>query len=157
MPLKKNDKKKGDKSPQKNTSPEKQKNPELSESEKRFLQARIHDLEERLQRYQHKCDKLEIEANLHTKIDTVEKEKTDMVLYLKNKLEKKENDLADLKETLSKHQQAQKAEQDSFQMQLNGCRLQLKETMDKFTSENMALATKLASLKEFSAEKEMFT
>ncbi|MGL5598188.1 MAG: hypothetical protein ACRDDA_08750, partial [Aeromonas sp.] len=154
MPPKTNDKKKGDKSPQKNTSPEKQKK---TESENRFLQARIQDLDERLQRYQHKCDKLEIEAKvLHTKIDTVEKEKTDMVLYLKNKLEKKENDLADLKETLSKHQQAQKAEQDSFQMQLNRCRLQLKETIDKLTFENMALATKLASLKEFSAQKEMF-
>ncbi|XP_065140425.1 cilia- and flagella-associated protein 157 isoform X2 [Paramisgurnus dabryanus] len=83
-----------------------------------------------------------------------EKEKKDIVLYLKHRLRKKEDEVADLAEALSKHQQVQETERNSFELQLNRLRLELQENKDKFTLENMALASKLPSLEEFSAQKE---
>ncbi|KAI7812454.1 hypothetical protein IRJ41_002077 [Triplophysa rosa] len=156
MPPKKNGKKSDDKSLKKeNTASEKKNAEELQESDKTFFRAQIRDLEERLERYQHKCDELEVQAkDLHVEIDTVEKEKKDIVLYLKRRVAKKEDQVADLKETLSKHQQDQEAERGSFELQLSLLRLELQEHKDKFTYENMALAGKLASLEEFSVQKE---
>nr|XP_055056674.1 cilia- and flagella-associated protein 157-like isoform X2 [Misgurnus anguillicaudatus] len=106
-------------------------------------------------RYQLKCDKLELqEKDLCFKIDNSEKEKKDIVLYLQHTLRKKEDEVDDLAEALSKHQQVQETERNSFELQLNRLRLELQENKDKFTLENMALASKLASLEEFSAQKE---
>lgn len=93
-------------------------------------------------RYQHKCDELEVQAkDLQLKIDTVEKEKKDIVFYLKRRVAKKEDEVTDLIETLSKHQQDQEAERDSFELKLSLLRLELQENKDKFTYENMALGT----------------
>ncbi|XP_056601098.1 cilia- and flagella-associated protein 157 [Triplophysa dalaica] len=156
MPPKKNGKKSDDKSLKKeNATSDKKNAEELQESDKTFFRAQIRDLEERLERYQHKCDELEIQAkDLQLKIDTVEKEKKDIVLYLKRRVAKKEDEANDLIETLSKHQQDQDAERDSFELKLSLLRLELQENKDKFTYENMALAGKLASLEEFSLQKE---
>lgn len=82
---------------------------------------------------------------MHLKIDTVEKEKKDIALYLKRRVAKKEEEVAELTETLSKHQQAQEAERDSFELQLSLLRLELQENKDKFTYENMALGTSIKS------------
>lgn len=93
-------------------------------------------------RYQQKCDELEVqEKDLYSKINNVEKEKKDIVLYLKRTLAQKEGELMDLAETLSRHQQAQEAERESFELQLSLLRHQLQETKETFTSENMALGT----------------
>lgn len=91
-------------------------------------------------RYQHKCDELEVKENdLSSKIDNVEKEKKDIILYLKGTLAQKEDELNDLAETLSRHQRAQEAERESFELQLSMLRRELQENKDKFTSENIAL------------------
>ncbi len=71
----------------------------------------------------------------------MEKEKKDIVLYLKRTLAQKDSELIDLAETLSRHQQAQEAERESFELQLSLLRHELQETKEKFTSENMALGT----------------
>uniref|UniRef100_A0A672T2X7 Cilia- and flagella-associated protein 157 n=1 Tax=Sinocyclocheilus grahami TaxID=75366 RepID=A0A672T2X7_SINGR len=106
-------------------------------------------------RYQQKCDELEVQENyLYSKINNVEKEKKDIVLYLKRTLAQKEDELIDLAETLSRHQQAQEAERESFELQLSLLRYELQENKEKFISENMALAGKLASLEEFSIQRE---
>ncbi|KAK2911657.1 hypothetical protein QQF64_027470 [Cirrhinus molitorella] len=156
MPPKKNGKGTGEKSPKKESMNSEQRNDEeLTESDKNFYRAQIRDLEERLERYQQKCDELEVqEKDLHSKINNVEKEKKDIVLYLKRTLAKKEDELTDLAETLSKNQQAQEAERESFELQLSLLRHELQENKEKFTSENMSLAGKLASLEEFSVQRE---
>ncbi|XP_043094701.1 cilia- and flagella-associated protein 157-like [Puntigrus tetrazona] len=156
MPPKKNGKGTGDKSVKKESmNPEQKKDEDLTESDKNFYRAQIRDLEERLERYQHKCDELEVqEKDLYSKINNVEKEKKDIVLYLKRTLAQKEDELIDLTETLSKQQQAQEAERESFESQLSLLRHELQENKERFTSENMALAGKLASLEEFSMQRE---
>ncbi|CAM4537924.1 unnamed protein product [Leuciscus chuanchicus] len=128
---------------------------ELTESDKNFFRAQIRDLEERLERYQLKCDELEVkEKDLSSKINNVEKGKKDIVLYMKRTLAQKEDELNDLAETLSRHQQAQEAERESFELQLSMLRHELQENKEKFTSENMTLAGKLASLEDFSMQRE---
>lgn len=93
-------------------------------------------------RYQHKCDELEVqEKDLYSKINNLEKEKKDIVLYLKRTLAQKEDELTDLAETLSRHQQAQEVERESFELQLSLLRHELQENKEKLTSENMALGT----------------
>ncbi|KAK9974323.1 hypothetical protein ABG768_022427 [Culter alburnus] len=156
MPPKKNGKGSGDFSNKKESiEPEQKNDEELTESDKNFYRAQIRDLEERLERYQHKCDELEVkEKDLSSKIDNVEKEKKDIILYLKGTLAQKEDELTDLTETLSRHQQAQEAERESFELQLSMLRHELQENKEKFTSENMALAGKLASLEDFSMQRE---
>uniref|UniRef100_A0A671MAZ0 Cilia- and flagella-associated protein 157 n=1 Tax=Sinocyclocheilus anshuiensis TaxID=1608454 RepID=A0A671MAZ0_9TELE len=156
MPPKKNGKGTGDKSIKKESmNPEQKNDEELTESDKNFYRAQIRDLEERMERYQQKCDELDVqEKDLYSKINNVEKEKKDIVLYLKRTLAQKEDELIDLAETLSRHQQAQEAERESFELQLSLLRHELQENKEKFTSENMALAGKLASLEEFSMQRE---
>lgn len=128
---------------------------ELTESDKNFFRAQIRDLEERLERYQLKCDELEVkEKDLSSKINNVEKGKKDIVLYMKRTLTQKEDELNDLAETLSRHQQDQEAERESFELQLSMLRHELQENKEKFTSENMTLAGKLASLEDFSMQRE---
>ncbi|XP_016130990.1 cilia- and flagella-associated protein 157 isoform X1 [Sinocyclocheilus grahami] len=156
MPPKKNGKGSGDKSLKKGSmNPEQKNDEELTESDKNFYRAQIRDSEERLERYQHKCDELEVqEKDLYSKINNLEKEKKDIVLYLKRTLAQKEDELTDLAETLSRHQQAQEAERESFELQLSLLRHELQDHKEKLTSENMALAGKLASLEEFSMQRE---
>uniref|UniRef100_A0A673LJQ7 Cilia- and flagella-associated protein 157 n=1 Tax=Sinocyclocheilus rhinocerous TaxID=307959 RepID=A0A673LJQ7_9TELE len=151
MPPKKNGKGTGDKSIKKESmNPEQKNEEELMESDKNFYRAQIRDLE-----YQQKCDELEVqEKDLYSKINNVEKEKKGIVLYLKRTLAQKEDELIDLAETLSRHQQAPEAERESFELQLSLLRHELQENKEKFTSENMALAGKLASLEEFSMQRE---
>ncbi|XP_051541886.1 cilia- and flagella-associated protein 157-like isoform X2 [Myxocyprinus asiaticus] len=153
MPPKKNGKRSGEKSLKKESMEFEEKVAE--ETDKLFYRAQIRDLEERLERYQHKCDELEVqEKDLSSKIYNVEKEKKDIVLYLKRTIAQKEDDITELAEALSRHQQAQEAERESFELQLSLLRHELQEKKDKFTSENMALAGKVASLEEFSMQRE---
>lgn len=76
----------------------------------------------------------------------MEKEKKDIVLFLKCTLAKKEDKLNDLAETLSRHQQAQEAERESFELQLSVLRRELQENKEKYTSENMTLGTRLSTV-----------
>lgn len=81
------------------------------------------------------------EKDLSSKINNVEKGKKDIVLYMKRTLTQKEDELNDLAETLSRHQQDQEAERESFELQLSMLRHELQENKEKFTSENMTLGT----------------
>jgi len=81
------------------------------------------------------------EKDLSSKINNVEKGKKDIVLYMKRTLAQKEDEVNDLTETLSRHQQAQEAERESFELQLSMLRHELQETKEKFTSKNMTLGT----------------
>lgn len=91
-------------------------------------------------RYQHKCDELEVQQkDFSSQYFTVEKEKKDIVLYLKRSLAQKEDELTDLLERLVGLQQAKDAEKDSFELQLSQLRQEFQENKDKLTSENMVL------------------
>ncbi|KAM9446226.1 cilia- and flagella-associated protein 157 [Clarias gariepinus] len=127
----------------------------LPEGGKEFYRAQIRDLEERLEKYQHKCDELEVrQKDFSTNFNNVVREKKDIVLYLKRTLAQKEDDLADVLEKLQELQAAKDAEKESFDRQLGMLRSEFQETKDRLTSENMVLAGKLASLEDFQVQKD---
>ncbi|KAK1792302.1 hypothetical protein P4O66_012259, partial [Electrophorus voltai] len=158
MPPKKNGKKGVDKPTKKEGMGSGEKgvpDDELSEEGKEFYRAQIRDLEERLEKYQQKCDELEVrEKDFSTSYNIVEREKKDIVLYLKRSLTQKEEEFTDLSNKLQALQVAKDAEKESFEMQLSILRHELQENKDKLTSENMALAGKLAALEEFSVQRD---
>ncbi|XP_036454209.1 cilia- and flagella-associated protein 157 [Colossoma macropomum] len=158
MPPKKNGKKNADKSTKKEGEGSGEKpdaDDVLSEGSKEFYRAQIRDLEERIEKYQHKCDELEVrEKDFSTNYNNVEREKKDIVLYLKRSLAHKEDELTDLSEKLLALQIAKDEEKESFEMQLSALRHEFQENKDKLVSENMALAGKLASLEEFRVQKD---
>ncbi|XP_063043544.1 cilia- and flagella-associated protein 157 [Engraulis encrasicolus] len=120
-----------------------------------FYRAQIRDLEERLEKYQHKCDELEIhERDFNSKYSHAEKEKRDIVLYLKRAVAQKEDELSDLSERLISLNQSKEAEKETFELQLSQLRQEFQEVKDKLTSENIVLAGKLAALEEFRTQKE---
>ncbi|KAL0979604.1 hypothetical protein UPYG_G00187190 [Umbra pygmaea] len=127
----------------------------LSEGGTNFYRSQIRDLEEQLEKYQHKCDELEVQQKDFTsRYCTIEKEKKDIVLYLKRSLAQKENELTYLSESLVGLQQAKDAEKESSELQLNQLRKEFQEKQDKVTSENKVLAGKIAALDEFRVQKE---
>ncbi|XP_072521372.1 cilia- and flagella-associated protein 157 [Salminus brasiliensis] len=158
MPPKKNGKKSTDKSSKKEEGEKGEKSVSeevLSEGSKEFYRAQIRDLEERIEKYQQKCDELEVrEKDYYTNYNNVEREKKDIVLYLKRSLAHKEDELTDLAERLLAIQIAKDAEKDSLEMQLSTLRHEFQENKDRLTTENMALAGKLASLEEFRVQKD---
>ncbi|KAK2845630.1 hypothetical protein Q7C36_010484 [Tachysurus vachellii] len=153
MPPKKDGKQNTDK---KNTLGEKTIPDEgLSEGGKEFYLAQIRDLEDRLEKYQHKCDELEVrQKDFSTNYDNIVREKKDIVLYLKRTLSQKEDMLTDVLEKLQDLQAVKDAEKESYDKQLSMLRSEFQETKEKLTSENMVLAGKLASLEDFQMQKD---
>ncbi|KAF4074463.1 hypothetical protein AMELA_G00239500 [Ameiurus melas] len=127
----------------------------VSDGSKEFYRAQIRDLEERLEKYQHKCDELEVrQKDFSTDYNNVVREKRDIVLYLKRTLAQKEDEITDILEKLQELQAAKDAEKESFDRQLSMLRNEFQETKDKLTAENMVLAGKLASLEDFQMQKD---
>ncbi|MFT7813521.1 cilia- and flagella-associated protein 157 isoform X2 [Arapaima gigas] len=117
--------------------------------------AEIRELELRLQRYQHKCDELEAkQRSFSSQFSSLEKEKSDIVLYLKRLLAQKEDAVTELSEQLQGLQQAKESERESFELQLSQLRREFQEHKDQLISENMVLAGKLAAVEEFRLQKE---
>ncbi|XP_062873900.1 cilia- and flagella-associated protein 157 isoform X2 [Trichomycterus rosablanca] len=156
MPPKKSAKKTAEKPSKKENAEHGEKSEDgLSEGGKEFYRAQIRDLEERLEKYQHKCDELEIrEKDFSATFKNVEREKNDIVRYLKRSLAQKEDELTDLSEKLQELQNAKDEEKKEYELQLSMLRHEFQKTKDKLTSENMALAGKLASLEDFRMQKD---
>ncbi|KAI4880879.1 hypothetical protein NFI96_031452, partial [Prochilodus magdalenae] len=158
MPPKKNGKKNGEKPTRKEDGGIVEKiaaDEVLPEGSKEFYRAQIRDLEERVEKYQQKCDELEVrEKDFSANYNNLEREKKDIVHYLKRSVAQREGELTVLSEKLLALQMAKDAEKESFEMQLSTLRHEFQESKDKLTSENMALAGKLASLEEFSMQKD---
>ncbi|XP_039618700.1 cilia- and flagella-associated protein 157 [Polypterus senegalus] len=127
----------------------------LTEECKEFYLLQIKDLEEQVQRYQAKCDELEVrEKDLINEYETLKKDKKEIVSFLKRTLDQRADELADLTDRFLGLQQAKEAEKVAFEAQLAQLRHEFQETKDQLTSENMVLAGKLASLEEFRLHKE---
>lgn len=91
-------------------------------------------------RYQHKYDELEIrERDLSASYKTLEREKNDIVHYLKRSLGQKEDELLELSEKLQALQNANDDEKKEYNLQLSTLKHVFQQTMDKLTSENMTI------------------
>ncbi|XP_041368419.1 cilia- and flagella-associated protein 157-like [Gigantopelta aegis] len=136
-------------------SPSKSSVESLNELSKEFYLVQIRDLENRLVRYQKKCDELTVRNTLfQDKFDQMDSDKRDTISFWKRQVETKSEELADLNDRLIGLQQAKDAEKEEFESQLSALRGEYQEMKDQLTSENMILGGKLASLEEFKVQKE---
>ncbi|XP_033116447.1 cilia- and flagella-associated protein 157-like [Anneissia japonica] len=160
MPPKKKGKKKGKKSGKKSGRKSARANSapsglNLTEVSKEFFLIQIRDLENRLARYQRKCDELEVASSqFQAEYGQMSTDKKEIVSFLKKQLEQRQDEIADLNDRLVGLQQAKDAEKDGYEQQLTQLRTEFQETKDQLTSENMILSGKLASLEEFKVQKE---
>ena len=128
---------------------------DLNELSKEYFLVQIRDLEERLVRYQKKCDELEIgNQGFKSQYEQQVNDKKEIVSFLKKQLEQRGEELADLQDRLIGLQQAKDAEKDQYEGQLATIRTEMQEVKDQLTSENMVLGGKLASLEEFKVQRE---
>merc|ERR1719494_701393 len=127
----------------------------FGELSKEFFLIQIRDLEERLVRYQRKCDQLELGNNDYkSQFEQQVSDKKEIVSFLKKQLEQRADEIADLQDRLIGLQQAKDAEKDQYEVQLATLRTEMQEIKDQLTSENMVLNGKLASLEEFRVQRE---
>lgn len=127
----------------------------LNELSKEYFLIQIRDLEERLARYQKKCDELELaNQDYRSQYEQQTTDKKEIVSFLKKQLEQRADEIADLQDRLIGLQQAKDSEKDQYEVQLATLRTEMQEIKDQLTSENMVLGGKLASLEEFRVQKE---
>lgn len=127
----------------------------LNELSKEYFLIQIRDLEERLARYQKKCDELELaNQDYRSQFEQQKTDKKEIVSFLKKQLEQRADEIADLQDRLIGLQQAKDSEKDQYEVQLATLRTEMQEIKDQLTSENMVLGGKLASLEEFRVQKE---
>uniref|UniRef100_UPI0037E91A0B cilia- and flagella-associated protein 157 n=1 Tax=Semicossyphus pulcher TaxID=241346 RepID=UPI0037E91A0B len=160
MPKKK-DKKSGDKQDDKKKTSKKESletsrdKTASDDREKDLYLTQIQYLNEQLERYQLKCDQLEVQKkDLNSQHTVLEKEKKDIVEYLKRSLLEKEDEVDELTERLESQRQAADQERDVLQLQLSQLRKEFQDRSDQLTAESMTLATRLDSLDEFQKQKE---
>ena len=152
---KKSGKKKGGKKGKKSADENGPKKETITELQKEFYIIQINDLEKRLDRYQSKCDQLEIEnKDLQKNYEKQTQDKKEIVAFLKKKLEQMGDEVADLQEKLISLQQAKDAEKDSYELQITQLKTEAQETKDQLTSENMLINGKLEQLEDFRQNKE---
>ncbi|XP_069034602.1 cilia- and flagella-associated protein 157-like [Embiotoca jacksoni] len=157
MPKKK-DKKSGDKQDQNKKTPKKDSVADKSGStdkEKDLYLTQMRYLNEELERYQLKCGELQRQnKDLICQYSELEKDKKDVVEYLKRSLLETEDEVKELSEQLESRRQAAGEDRDALQRQLSQLRLQLQGRIDELAKEKMTLAEKLSRLEEFQKEKE---
>jgi len=147
--------KKGKKSGKASASGGGGKSEHLSELSKEFYLIQIRDLENRLGRYQKKCDELTVKnGQFREQYDQMATDKKEIVSFLKQSLEQRGDEIADLNDRLIGLQQARDSEKEQYETGMQQLRTEFQETKDQLTSENMILGGKLASLEEFKVQKE---
>ncbi|KAJ8300128.1 hypothetical protein KUTeg_021647 [Tegillarca granosa] len=155
-PKKKKSGKKGKKSAKKSGrgSPSKSMSDQLNELSKEYYIIQIRDLENRLARYQKKCDELEVRnSQFQGKFDQMSKDIKDNEKFYKREIQLKDNEIYDLNDRLHGLQQAREMEKEQANAQLQQLRADFQETKDRLSSENMALGGRLASVEEFEVQK----
>nr|XP_012627451.1 cilia- and flagella-associated protein 157 isoform X2 [Microcebus murinus] len=127
----------------------------LEEETREFYHIQIRDLEDRLARYQRKWDELAVQEKMfRQEFDQLANNKKEIVAFLKRTLNQRVDEITDLNEQLQSLQLAKELEKDAFEAQLAQVRHEFQETKDQLTTENIALAGKLAALEEFRLQKE---
>jgi len=127
----------------------------LNDLSKEFYLVQIRDLEQKLARYQTKCDELEIaNREVDSKFDQQASDKKEIISFLNKQLEQRADEIADLQERILGLQHAKDTEKDRYELQLTSLRAETQEMKDQLTSEIMVLGGKLASLEEFRVQKE---
>uniref|UniRef100_A0A4W3GLQ8 Cilia- and flagella-associated protein 157 n=1 Tax=Callorhinchus milii TaxID=7868 RepID=A0A4W3GLQ8_CALMI len=82
------------------------------------------------------------------------KEMEDIISFLKKCLDQRADEIADLNDKLVALDQAKEVEKDAYETQLSHLRHECQDAKDQLTTENIALAGKLAAVEEFRLQKE---
>ncbi|XP_076436256.1 cilia- and flagella-associated protein 157-like [Babylonia areolata] len=136
-------------------SPSKFQGEPVNESTREYFLVQIRDLENRLTRYQKKCDELEVaNGQFNDKFTQMETDKREVVAFWKRQVESKTDEIADLNDRYIGLQQTRDNEREQYELQIQQQRNEYQEMKDQLTSENMILGGKLASLEEFKVQKE---
>lgn len=129
--------------------------PKVDPETKEFFLIQIKDLEERLLRYQKKCDELEVDnGKFIEKYEQMATDKKEIVAFWKKQVEQKTDEIADLNDRHIGLQQTRDNEREDFKRQLQEARSEYQDMKDNLTSDNMILGGKLAALEEFKVQKE---
>jgi len=130
----------------------------FNEVSKEFYLVQIRDLEQKISRYQEKCDRLELlNKEVQENFDQQAADKKEIVSFLKKQLEMKSDDIVDLQDQVNSLEEARNNEKDKCDLEVAQLKTQMIQTKDQLTSENMVLGGKLASLEEFRAQREELT
>jgi len=128
---------------------------ELNELSREFFLIQIKDLEQRLVRYQKKCDELGVSTKEYEdKYGQLQQDRKEIVDFLKKSLENRQDEISDLHDRLLGLQQSKDSEKESFDNQMTQIKREFQEVRDQLTSENMILGGKLSSLEEFKVQKD---
>ncbi|XP_008417608.1 uncharacterized protein C9orf117 homolog isoform X2 [Poecilia reticulata] len=123
----------------------------FDEKEKRLYLIQIGYLNEKLERFQMKCD--ELQKQNHILISQCV-DKKDITAYLKHSLSEKEGELAELRQQLEGERHTFVQEKRSLQLEHGQLRRELQARIDKLEEKNAALAEKLCDLEEFQRQKD---
>ncbi|XP_072289979.1 cilia- and flagella-associated protein 157 [Eucyclogobius newberryi] len=120
------------------------------ERERSFCLAQIRFLSEKLERYEQKCEDLEAQKkDLNLKHVAREKEKADIVAFLKRSLLEKDEEADRLSERLDSAQQDAQRQREEMQQQHKLQLDQLQHGADALTVDNQTLVEKLMCVEQF--------
>jgi len=127
---------------------------DLDEMSRQFYLLQIRDLEEKLVRYQTKCDQLTLENQEYRQKHSDEKEtKEDIVAFLRKVTEEKSDKIYSLNEEILTMQEKADQDQEEFNNKFHKLKLEFQETKDRLKAENAMLHGQLNSLQEFKTRK----
>lgn len=127
----------------------------VDELSKEFYLIQIRDLEQKIARYQEKCDKLELlNKEVLKNFDQQSHDKDEIASFLSNKVEKKSIEVYELQEQISSLETKKKKEKEGFELEIVNIKTDMSQMEDKLMAENTILSSKLASLEEFRIQRE---
>lgn len=131
--------------------PEKVAEEPLDDLSKQFYLIQIRDLEERLGRYQAKCDKLRLEnQELQEQLRQQVEDQEQMIAFLKRKNQEQAEQYVDLEEKLMALQQAKESEKERLEQQIT----QMKEDSQRALDQVLAPPTHVLLLSRPSSTEE---
>ncbi|XP_031726478.1 cilia- and flagella-associated protein 157-like [Anarrhichthys ocellatus] len=126
--------------------------------EKDLYLTQIRYLNEQVERYQLKCDQHERQKkDLSSQYSSLEKEKKDVVDFLKRSVLEKEAEADELTEQLESQRRAADEEREALLLQLGQLRKEHQDRTEGLNAGNRTLTARLASLEEFQKQKEQLT
>lgn len=112
----------------------------VNENSRQFFLYQIKDLEEKLVRYQKKCDEMEVMCKKYeVQYESSNLEKRDIVANLKKECDKKADEILDLNDRLIGLQQSKEAEKELSEKQLVDLRTEAQDQKDVLTNQNNIL------------------
>lgn len=127
----------------------------LNELSKQFYLIQISDLEERLGRYQVKCDHLQLQNDgLQLKLKQQLDDQEQMITFLKRKSQEQAEQYNDLEDRAQTVQKVKDSEKEKYEQQISQLKEDSQKSLDQLAVENKVLQGQLESLETFRVNRE---